>query len=81
MYERNKKTGAVVYDAETGEPKPRTAHSLNPVPVYVYDPSGRARVRRSLHENLGISSLAATCLVLLGYEPPEGYTPAVVDVG
>ena len=81
MYEREKKTGKAAVDPVTGEPKPKTAHSLNPVPVYVYDPSGVAKARRSAAEGLGISSLAATCLRLMGYEPPEGYTPSVVDVG
>ena len=81
MYERDEKTGAVVYDPVTGQPKPKTSHSLNPVPVYVYDPTGVSRARLSSHEGLGISSLAATVIRLLGYEPPEDYTPSVVDVG
>ncbi len=81
MYERDRKTGEPVMDPATGEPKPRTAHSLNPVPVHVYDPAGTARVRLSGASNLGISSLAATCLLLMGFEPPEDYTPSVVDVG
>jgi len=81
MYERNKKTGAVVYDPATGEPKPKTAHSLNPVPVYIYDPTGVSKARRAPHEGLGISSLAATVLTLLGYRPPADYTPSIVDLG
>lgn len=88
MYERDKKTGSVVIDTHTGQPKPKTAHSLNPVPCYIYDPSGKANVRLSAAAqsnsegpSLGISSLAATCLKLLGFEPPEDYTPSIVDVG
>lgn len=81
MYERSKKTGAVVYDASTGLPKPKTSHSLNPVPVFVWDPTGIARARRSAHENLGIASLAATTLTLMGYRPPDDYAPSIVDVG
>jgi hypothetical protein len=30
---------------------------------------------------LGITSLTATCIRLLGYEAPEGYDPSIVDVG
>jgi hypothetical protein len=30
---------------------------------------------------LGITSLTATCLNLLGYETPEGYDPSLVDAG
>ncbi len=81
MYERNKKTGAVNTDAATGQAKPKTSHSLNPVPVYVYDPAHVSGARLSDHQGLGIASLAATCLTLLGYEPPEDYEPSVVDVG
>lgn len=80
MYERSKKTGEVVR-TEAGIPKPKTAHSLNPVPVFVYDPAGTANLRRSDHTGLGISSLAATCLVCMGFKPPEEYTPSIVDVG
>ncbi|MCX7817708.1 MAG: 2,3-bisphosphoglycerate-independent phosphoglycerate mutase [Kiritimatiellae bacterium] len=75
------RNGEPVVDPATGEPKVKTAHSLNPVPVYVYDPSGVSRARRSAATGLGISSLAATCLKLLGFEPPEDYTPSIVDVG
>ncbi|MBU1910601.1 MAG: 2,3-bisphosphoglycerate-independent phosphoglycerate mutase, partial [Verrucomicrobia bacterium] len=87
MYEHDKKTGAVVIDTRTGEPKARTAHSLNPVPCYLYDPAGTANLRLSdaaggtQGGKLGISSLAATCLKLIGYEPPEDYDPSIVDVG
>ena len=87
MYEHDRKTGAVVRDPATGEPRRRTAHSLNPVPAYIYDPSGAARVRLAEAAGgpeggrLGISSLAATCLKLLGYQPPEDYTPSLVEVG
>ncbi len=81
MYECNYKTGEIVYDEKTGEPKPRTAHSLNPVFAYVYEPSGSINLKLSNHKDLGISSLAATCLTLLGFEPPPDYTPSVIEIG
>ena len=87
MFEHDKKTGELVCDPRTGLPKVRTAHSLNPVPCYIYDSSGTARLRLSEAAGgeqggqLGISSLAATCLKLIGYEPPEDYTPSIVEVG
>jgi 2,3-bisphosphoglycerate-independent phosphoglycerate mutase len=37
MYERDK-SGHFQVDAQTGRPKPRTSHSLNPVPFILYDP-------------------------------------------
>ncbi len=78
MYERNKKTGEVIADTDSGSVKTKTSHSLNPVPVYVYDPSGKIPLELDDREDLGISNLAATCLTLLGFEPPEGYTPSIV---
>ena len=80
MYECNYKTGEVIYDEKTGEPKPRTAHSLNPVFAYVYEPTGSIKIKLSDHDDLGISSLAATCLTLLGFEPPRDYTPSIVKI-
>jgi len=79
MYEHDK-TGAVKY-GKNGQPNAKTAHSLNPVPAIVYDPSGTSKARLSAAKDLGISSLAATCIRLLGYEPPADYTPSIVDVG
>ena len=78
MYERNKKTGEVLSDQGAGGIKTKTSHSLNPVPVHVYDPSGKLPLRLDPREDLGISSLAATCLTLMGFKPPEGYTPSIV---
>lgn len=80
MFELDKKTGEVVLD-EDGVPKPKTAHSLNPVPAFVYDPAGTANLRLASHRDLGISSLAATCLVCMGLQPPADYTPSIVDAG
>lgn len=83
MFERNKK-GEIVIDPRTGQPKAKTSHSLNPVPCFVWDPSGTAKVRLSeaaKKGGLGITSLTATCIKLLGFEPPVDYDPAIVDVG
>ena len=80
MFERNKKSGEVAYDEKTGVPKPKTAHSLNPVPIYVFDPSGTLQMKLANHTDLGISSIAATCLKLLGFEPPQDYTPSIIEL-
>ena len=79
MYERDKKTGEVIVDPESGAIKTKTAHSLNPVPVHIYAPDGRIPLRLGAHSDLGISSLAATCLTLLGFEPPGDYTPSIIE--
>ncbi len=78
MYEHDAKTGAVKKNAD-GSPKAKTAHSLNPVPCIIYDPSGEGEYSSHLREGLGISSLAATIIEFLGYEAPEGYDPSVLE--
>jgi 2,3-bisphosphoglycerate-independent phosphoglycerate mutase len=78
MYEHAKKTGDVL--TENGKIKVKTAHSLNPVPIYIYDADGSANITLNDTTQLGISSLAATCLNLLGFDKPEGYDESVVTI-
>jgi 2,3-bisphosphoglycerate-independent phosphoglycerate mutase len=80
MYQRDKKSGEVVLDEKTGKPKTKTAHSLNPVPVYIFEPTATVKMKLSSRSDLGISSIAATCLKLLGFEPPREYTPSVIEI-
>ena len=81
MFEHDKKSGAVKLK-ENGMPQAKTAHSLNPVPCIIVDPEGKKKGREEyepeLRSGLGISSLAATCMELLGFEPPEDYDPGVL---
>jgi 2,3-bisphosphoglycerate-independent phosphoglycerate mutase len=82
MYEHNKKTGEVSRKAD-GTPKAKTSHSLNPVPCIIYDPGYKDEYKtgeNALKEGLGISSIAATCMELLGFIPPGGYDPSVLDM-
>jgi len=76
MLEHDKK-GNVKVD-KAGVPARKTSHSLNPVPCIVFDPASKGEYKHELREGLGISSLAATCIELLGYEAPEGYDPSVL---
>lgn len=80
MCELDKKTGKLKLDDE-GKTLPKTAHSLNPVPAIIYDPSGFSNARKADISDAGIANLAATCITLLGYEPPVDYTPSIVEVG
>ncbi len=79
MYE-HEKDGKVRADKASGRIKVKTSHSLNPVPLFVYDPAGTAPLALSGKGGLGISSLAATCLTLLGFVPPADYDPSAIDV-
>jgi len=82
MYEHDKKTGAVSKKAD-GTPRAKTSHSLNPVPCVVFDPESKGEYEAQLRnevkgKSLGISSLAATCIELLGYKAPSDYDPSVL---
>ena len=82
MYERDGKTGKALLRPD-GSPKAKTSHSLNPVPIIVYDPEHKGEYESapgegSLRAGLGISSIAATCAELLGYVPPESYDPSAL---
>ncbi len=83
MFEHDKKSGAVLRK-EDGTPKAKTSHSLNPVPCVVYDPEYKGEYHAekgegALAEGLGISSIAATCIELLGFEAPEDYDRSVLN--
>ncbi len=79
MYDHTK-DGAIKIRKD-GSPQSKTSHTLNPVPVYFYDPDGKHNIRISDREGLGISSLAASIFKLLGYQPPEDYDPSIIEVG
>jgi 2,3-bisphosphoglycerate-independent phosphoglycerate mutase len=81
MYEHDKKSGAVTRKAD-GNPRAKTSHSLNPVPCVVFDPESKGEYEPQLRgqdeAGLGISSLAATCIELLGFTAPSDYDPSVL---
>ena len=77
MYEHDK-AGNIKRD-EDGEICTKTSHSLNPVPCIVYDADYKNDYSKTLREGLGISSIAATCLELLGFEAPSDYDQSVLN--
>ena len=76
MFEHGK-DGKIKVDSE-GQAARKTSHSLNPVPCIVYDPEGKGEYASELRTGLGISSLAATCIELLGFNAPADYDPSVL---
>ena len=73
------KNGQPVLDSN-GVPKSKTSHTLNPVPCYIFDPSGTLPLQLANQDGLGVSSLAATVITCLGYEPPSDYEPSIVEL-
>lgn len=73
------KDGRLKRDAD-GAFEAKTSHSLNPVPLLMYDARGAAACtfRRDVRDP-GLGHLAATCLDLLGFHAPEGYLPTLLQ--
>ncbi len=69
-----------MFTVKNGRRSVKTAHSLNPVPFIIYDPSytGEYVLRKDL-EKPGLSNIAATVLNLLGLEPPEDYDESLLE--
>lgn len=62
-----------------GSPLWKTAHSTNPVPLYVVDHGEQDWSPVEGLDSPGLSNLAATLLVLLGLEAPADYRPSLVS--
>ena len=75
MFERAR-DGAIALD-DAGRPKPKTSHTLNRVPFYVYAPGAPVALSHSVAAP-GLANLAATVLQLLGFAAPEGYAPSML---
>lgn len=78
MYEHDK-SGNIKTKAD-GEPKAKTSHSLNPVPCIIYDPCYGGEYSKELNTGLGISSIPATLMNLLGYDAPSDYDKSVINL-
>ena len=77
MYEWDEISGEVKIENE--KPKSKTRHTLNPVPCYIFDPEFDDEYKLTSRKNLGISSLAATCINLMGFQAPEEYDPSIIE--
>jgi 2,3-bisphosphoglycerate-independent phosphoglycerate mutase len=69
-----------MFTVKDGKRIVRTAHTLNPVPLILYDPgyAGEYILRTDL-EQAGLSNVAATVFQLLGWEPPEDYDESLIE--
>ena len=67
MYEIDKKTRQPAKNAD-GSFKAKTSHTLNPVPLILYDNVSGGKLALQQTANAGLSNLAATMANLLGFE-------------
>ena len=80
MYSIDKRSGDFVIEPG-GRIAPKTSHTLNPVPLLLFDPRGAGAL--DLHEpapSPGLSNVAATILGLLGYTAPEHFDPSLLKI-
>jgi 2,3-bisphosphoglycerate-independent phosphoglycerate mutase len=66
MYEKAKEGQA---------PKPKTAHTLNPVPFIVYDKNEKYEIAEG---SFGLANVAATVAKIMGLEKPEMWLESIV---
>ncbi len=66
--------------SEEGVIKPRTSHTLNPVRFIIVDPLYRKEYTLNTRRKAGLSNIAATCLDLMGFEPPNEYDRSLITV-
>ena len=62
------------------EPKPKTSHSLNPVPGIIYDPEYKGEYELELNSGLGISSWLSTLMWLMGHKEPTDYDKSMLNL-
>ena len=81
MFQRDAQ-GRVVRDGATGHPVIKTSHTLNPVPFLIFDPNraDRYEIDPARAVGAGIASVTATCLELLGFQPPDDLEPSLLRV-
>lgn len=58
----------------------RTAHTLNPVPFFIYDPHFQGEYKMASDANPALSNAAGTILNLLGFENVEDYDQSLIEV-
>jgi 2,3-bisphosphoglycerate-independent phosphoglycerate mutase len=78
MFEIDKKTGQPKTKPD-GSVSAKTSHTLQPVPLILYDNQTDGAVSLRLGNDYGLSNIAATVANLLGYEAPEMWDESMVE--
>jgi 2,3-bisphosphoglycerate-independent phosphoglycerate mutase len=80
MFELDKKTRQPAANKD-GSFKAKTAHTLNPVPLILYDNVSGGRLGLQARDGAGLSAIAATTANLLGLEAHPSWDPGLLQVG
>ena len=79
MYELDKKTKQPAQNPD-GSFKAKTAHTLNPVPLILYDNVSGGKLGLKQTEQAGLSNIAATTANLLGFEKHAKWDESLLTV-
>ena len=80
MAELDKKTGAPKLNKD-GSYKAKTSHTLNPVPLVIYDNFyADSYTVKEDKGTFGLSNVAATAVNLLGYKAPDMWDESVIEL-
>ncbi|MEI7612627.1 MAG: 2,3-bisphosphoglycerate-independent phosphoglycerate mutase [Betaproteobacteria bacterium] len=79
MFELNKKTGQPAINAD-GSFQAKTAHTLNPVPLILYDNVSGGKLGLKANAAAGLSNLAATTANLLGFEKHAKWDESLLSI-
>ncbi len=69
-----------LWKEKDGTRMPMVAHTLNPVPFIIKDFSGCNDFDLTGIKSPGLANVASTLCTLLGFEPPDGYSPSLVTI-
>jgi len=79
MYELDKKTKQPATNKD-GSFKAKTAHTLNPVPLILYDNVSGGKLGLKQTDKAGLSNIAATTANLLGFEKHEAWDDSLLEI-
>jgi 2,3-bisphosphoglycerate-independent phosphoglycerate mutase len=79
MYEIDKKTRQPAQNAD-GSFKAKTAHTLNPVPLILYDNVTGGKLSLKASSTAGLANLAATTANLLGFEKHAKWDASLLEI-
>ncbi|MCK9986115.1 MAG: 2,3-bisphosphoglycerate-independent phosphoglycerate mutase [Azoarcus sp.] len=79
MFELDKKTKQPAQNPD-GSFKAKTAHTLNPVPLILYDNVSGGKLALKAVEGAGLSNIAATVANLIGFDKHAAWDASLLDV-
>jgi 2,3-bisphosphoglycerate-independent phosphoglycerate mutase len=71
--------GSEDWEALDAKLRPKTSHTLSPVPFSLYDPEGMHGYRIRPDATFTLANIANTVISLLGLEPCELYQPSIIQ--